>query len=359
MIVIDSRMFRSSGIGTYIRNLIPYILEGIPDKRFALIGNLTEVSNLADSFGERVSFIPCCAPLYSVKEQLKLVTSLPAETKLFWSPHYNIPLLYRGKLLVTVHDVLHLAMPQFVNGFFKRFYSQFMFAALKQKASEILCVSSFTQDELYRIVGVDRNKTSVIHIGVSEFWSEQNKVESPHHRPYILYVGNVKPHKNLSRLIEAFELIKDDNSVDLVIVGKKEGFIINDEIVVKQAVRLCDRVRFTGMIDDSALIDYYACAQALVLPSLYEGFGLPPLEAMACGCPVIVSDIASLPEVCGDAAVYFDPFSPKDIAEKIILVLNDCDLRENMRIKGLERAKIFTWEKCAEQTIAVINRMLE
>jgi glycosyltransferase involved in cell wall biosynthesis len=358
MIVIDSRMYRSSGIGTYIRNLIPYVLEGMPDERFALIGNLTEVVNIADSFGERVGFIQCDVPLYSVSEQIRLITSLPAETKLFWSPHYNIPLFYRGKLLVTVHDVLHLAMPQFVYGFIKRLYSQYMFAALKQKASEILCVSSFTQDELYRLVRVDRNKTSVIHIGVSEFWFNKNEAESPHHRPYILYVGNVKPHKNLSRLIEAFELIKDDNSVDLVIVGKKEGFIINDELAVKQAIKLCDRVRFTGMIDDCALINYYACAQALVLPSLYEGFGLPPIEAMACGCPVIVSDIASLPEVCGDAAVYFDPYSPRDIADKINLVLNDCELREKMRLKGLERAKIFTWEKCAEQTIAVINRML-
>lgn len=358
MIVIDSRMYRSSGIGTYIRNLIPYVVEGISDERFALIGNLPEVAKVAESYGKRVSFIRCSAPLYSIAEQVKLVSSLPAETKIFWSPHYNIPLFYRGKLLVTVHDVLHLATSQFIEGIHKRLYARMMFAALKHKATEILCDSSFTVEELHNLVGVDRKKTSVIHLGVSKFWSEQKEKESPHHRPYILYVGNVKPHKNLSRLIEAFELIKDDNPVDLVIVGKKEGFIINDNLTEKQAKKLGDRVCFTGIIDDHALINYYACAQALVLPSLYEGFGLPPLEAMACGCPVIVSHIASLPEVCGDAAVYFDPYSPHDIAEKMKMVLNDCDLREKMRIKGLEHAKLFTWEKCAEQTIAVIKRLL-
>jgi len=147
--------------------------------------------------------------------------------------------------------------------------------------------------------------------------------------------------------------------IDLVIVGKKEGFVTKDNHVEKQAQKLGDRVSFTGEIDDHTLSNYYANAQTLVLPSLYEGFGLPPLEAMACGCPVIVSDIASLPEVCGDAAVYIDPYDPNDIAEKIKLVVNDGDLREKMRLKGLEHAKMFTWQKCAAQTIRAIERVLE
>jgi glycosyltransferase involved in cell wall biosynthesis len=358
MIVIDARMYRSSGIGTYIRHLIPYVMEGMRDERFVLLGNLQEVSVVASSFGNRVRYIHCGAPIYSIAEQFELLRCLPADTKLFWSPHYNIPLFYRGKLLVTVHDVLHLAMPQFVEGVHKHLYAHLLFAALKQKSSQILCDSSFTAHELNRYAGVSKDKISVIHIGISDFWSVQKDIISPHCRPYILYVGNVKPHKNLSTLIRAFELIKDRNAIDLVIVGKKEGFIIKDKLVESLAKKFEDRICFTGIVDDHELIKYYTCARVLVLPSLYEGFGLPPLEAMACGCPVVVSNLASLPEVCGDAAVYFDPYSPGDIAEKIDIVINDCDVREKMRQRGLEQAKLFTWEKCAEETIKVIEHTL-
>jgi glycosyltransferase involved in cell wall biosynthesis len=358
MIAIDSRMYRSSGIGTYIRNIIPYIVEGLPNESFALIGNLQELADVAACYGKRVRLIRSSAPIYSLAEQCDLVRSLPVETKLFWSPHYNIPLFYRGKLLVTIHDVFHLAMPQFVEGLHKRLYARMMFAALKEKASEIICDSTFTEKELNRFTGVNRNKTSVIHIGVSKFWFAKKQDYPPHPRPYILYVGNVKPHKNLSRLIEAFALIMNSIPIDLVIVGKTEGFVTKDNHVEGQAQKLGDRVRFTGVINDYALRNYYSNALTLVLPSLYEGFGLPPLEAMACGCPVIVSNTASLPEVCGDAVLYCEPLDPTDIAEKILLLARDTELRNTLTQKGLERARNFTWQKCALETTRVIERIM-
>jgi glycosyltransferase involved in cell wall biosynthesis len=162
----------------------------------------------------------------------------------------------------------------------------------------------------------------------------------------------------LKTLIETFGLIKDDVPHDLVIVGRREGFITGDETVVAEAATLGDRVRFTGYVGDDLLRQYFAHADALVLPSLYEGFGLPPLEAMACRCPVIVSNAASLPEVCGDAALYCDPHDPTDIADKIRQLTNDMNLQDALRQRGLERAKQFTWEKCAQETLAVIREVL-
>ncbi|MFK5953154.1 MAG: glycosyltransferase family 1 protein, partial [Desulfobacterium sp.] len=189
-------------------------------------------------------------------------------------------------------------------------------------------------------------------------WFNIKKRSRPHAKPYFLFVGNVKPHKNLTRLLEAFELLPSNISQELIIVGKKEGFITHDSMVEKKAVSMKQRVHFTGYVDNELLHQYFVHADALIFPSLYEGFGLPPLEAMACGCPVLVSNAASLPEVCGDAAIYFDPYSIKDMADKIKHLLSDKALQDKMRIKGLERAKKFTWKKSALETAKTIEELL-
>lgn len=212
--------------------------------------------------------------------------------------------------------------------------------------------------EFQKFVNGNQNNIYTVYNGVNNFWREFRDKDSNDLKPYIVYVGNVKPHKNLISLVKAFEKVKNEIPHNLVIIGKKEGFITGDQEVIKYAEKLQDRIKFTGFVDNETLQGYIANAQALVFPSLYEGFGLPPLEAMACGCPVIVSNVASLPEVCGDAALYVDPYSPEDIAEKIKLLLSDDKLREELRRKGLERATMFSWEKCAQETIKVIEEVL-
>jgi len=144
---------------------------------------------------------------------------------------------------------------------------------------------------------------------------------------------------------------------DLVIVGQKEGFITGDRKVESGAAELGGRVKFTGLVDDALLKRYVACADALVLPSFYEGFGFPPLEAMACGCPAIVSDRASLPEICGDAALYCNPDDVEDIAARMLEVATNEALRAQLRERGLARARQFTWDRCASETLAVIERL--
>ncbi|MCX6377726.1 MAG: glycosyltransferase family 1 protein [Armatimonadetes bacterium] len=357
-LAVDTRMLYSSGIGMYLRNLVPLLVKLLPDARFHLLGNTDMLGRYAWAHRPNVSLHDCRSPIYSVSEQFEIPAKVPRGVDLLWSPHYNIPLLYRGRLVVTLHDAFHLAMPEYVGGLHKRLYAKAMFSALRRKAQTIMCVSRFTADELTRLTRGDRQQLRVVYNGVSEGWFNVRKGESPHNKPYLLCVGNVKPNKNLVALVEAFGLIAGKVQHDLVIVGKKEGFITGDDRVAAKAASLGERVTFTGYVEDDLLRRYYANAACFIFPSFYEGFGLPPLEAMACGCPVIVSNAASLPEVCGDAALYCDPHSPEDIADKITLLMSDDALRGKLRHAGFERAAMYSWDNCARLTVKVLEEAL-
>ncbi|GJQ57619.1 MAG: glycosyl transferase [Candidatus Scalindua sp.] len=324
-----------------------------------MANNPDELKEYSWARKDNVTIIDLQSSIYSLSEQSGFLRKIPKDTTLFWSPHYNIPLLYWGKLLVTIHDVFHIAMPTFVAGLHRRLYARFMFNVIRRKADAVLTVSKFTQNELIRLIGVDRNKIYAIHNGVDQTWFQPRKGVLSRRKPFLLYVGNVKPHKNLSRLFEAFEMVQEKIPHDLVIVGKKEGFITGDSSVIAKAAKFKERIEFTGHVSGTILKQYFAQAEALVFPSLYEGFGLPPLEAMASGCPVIVSDIKPLHEVCDDAALYCDPQRSKDIADKIQQLVHDSDLRGRLQQKGLKRAEQFTWEKCGEQVVSVIKQVME
>lgn len=355
MITIDARWLNTSGMGTYLRNILPGVVAAFPEKEFCLLGDKAVLSTLDAANCSNVRLVEANASMYSLAEQLELARKIPRETRLFWATHYNIPLLYRGKMLVTVYDLFHLAMPDLVGGLHKRLYAKIMFGAVRRRAAAIMTISQFTKNELMRFTGEGVQSIYPIHLGVADAWFHIPPSARPYPNKYILYVGNVKPHKNLSALVKAFGSICDKIPHDLIIVGKKEGFITGDEIVAKEAERLGGRVQFTGYVDDERLRQYFAHAEALVFPSLYEGFGLPPLEAMAAGCPVLVSTAASLPEICGDAAVYCDPYRPEDIASKLLGLLMDGELREELRRRGYEQARTFTWDRCISQTCDVIR----
>lgn len=350
-------MINASGIGTYLRNLVPGIINASQDIRFSLLCKKDAMSIFPWTHADNVSLIDCQSPIYSINEQFELPRKIPAETNVFWSPHYNIPLFYSGKLVVTVHDIFHLAMPQYVGGLHKRLYARLMFTAVRRKADSIICVSHFTESELMRLTNKGYQKINVIYNGVDELWFGIKKMQNPHGRAFILYVGNVKPHKNLKVLIQAFNLIVKKIPHDLVIIGKREGLITPDKKVVGVVANL-NRVHFIGSVEDNTLQQYFAHADVLVLPSMYEGFGLPPLEAMACGCPVVVSKVASLPEVCGDAAYYINPYDVNSIADGIYDVITKTDLKETLITKGLQRAKMFSWEKSAKEHIKVFEEVL-
>ena len=356
VLTVDVRALHNSGIGTYIQNLLPRLIAAKPELNFHLLGPAADLSTLAWTAAPNVTLSDCTSPLYSVKEQLELRQKTPRETELFWSPHYNIPLLYRGKLLVTVHDVFHLAAPDMSVP--KKLYAKGIFRAVRRKADAIVTVSEFSKDELIRLTGRGDQEVTPIHIGVDEAWFGVPDRPRPYEKPYVLFVGSVKPHKNVGGLIRALEYAQHQIPHDLVIVGRREGLLTADEAVAATAAALGERVHFTGFVEEEHLKQFVKHADALVLPSFYEGFGLPPLEAMACGCPALVSNAASLPEACGDAALYCDPHNPQDIADQLVLLMEDKALQSSLRQKGLERARRFTWEACAEKTLEVLEKML-
>lgn len=358
MITIDVRWLNASGIGTYLRNLVPGILAAFPERHFTLIGDRSEIGRIGIPANAKVDVVSANSKMYSIAEQFEIPSKIPKKTQLYFAPHYNIPLGYKGRMLVTVYDLFHVAMPHLVGGLHKRLYARYMFRAVRHRADAILTISRFTMDELLRFTGEGRQPVYPIHLGVDTSWFNIPLGPNPHGRPYLLYVGNIKPHKNLGALIQAFASLTADISHDLVLVGKKEGFITGDSTLVLQADKLHDRVHFTGRVDEAALKQYMAHAKALVFPSLYEGFGLPPLEAMAAGCPVIASSAASLPEICGDAALYCDPHNPADISDKIRELMGNAPLQTQLRQKGMMQARGFSWDTCIAQTCRVIDGLL-
>jgi len=359
MITIDARWINTSGIGTYLRHIIPGIIEHFPSHEITLLGRVDELQNTFGSIIGRCRIIEAQAKMYSIREQLDYVRLIPRETKLYFATHYNVPLFYSGRMLVTVYDLMHLAMPQFAPGFHKRLYAKLMFSVVRYKADSILTISEFTKHEMERLLGRFDQPITPIHLGVSDEWFSIPALPSPHPRPYVLYVGNIKPHKNLKTLVKAFIAIESRIPHDLVLVGKKDGFITGDDEVAELAWNLGERIHFTGRVSDDELKQYFHHAETLVFPSLYEGFGLPPLEAMAAGCPVVVSNAASLLEVCGDAALYFDPYDVNDLSRKLELVLTNSQLRDSLRQSGLDRAHKFPWDRCVNITCESIENLLD
>lgn len=356
-ITVDARLLGAAGIGRYLEELLPRLIRDM-ERPFTLLGDRGGMERRGLGGRDGVQLVDAQAPIYSMAEQLELARRAPQGGGLFWAPHYNIPLLHRGPLVATVHDVFHLACPDLVRGAHRRAYARVMFAALVRRARAILCDSAFTADELVRHTGASRARLRVVRLGVDPFWSEPMEQGTQHPRPYFLALGNVKPHKNLRRLVQAFARVADRVPHDLVVIGRVEGFLTGDSGVVEEGARLGDRVRFTGFLEDRSVRGYLAHASALVFPSLYEGFGLPALEAMAAGCPVIASTAGSLPEVCGDAALFCDPLRVDDIADQLLRVAGEPGLRDELRGRGRERARRFCWEASARETREVLESVL-
>lgn len=357
-IAVDARMAGDSGIGTYISNLLPRLAAQRPDWRLTILGDPDRLRALPWPGDAKVEIRECRSRIYTAREQVELVARAPRRPDLFWSPNYNIPLAYRGPLLVTVHDVAHLALPEFAPGV-KQLYARTMFAATRRRAAAILCDTAFTRDEYLRLVGTPRGEIHVVHLGVDDSWRRAASLAPVRSRSYIVCVGNVKPHKNLGTLVGAFARIKDSIPHDLVIVGRREGLRTADQAVEASAASLAGRVELTGEVPLARLQAYVAHAAALVAPSLYEGFGFPPLEAMAAGCPVIASRIGTHEEVCGDAVEYCDPRDAADVATRIERVVADQRLSASLRERGARRIGDFTWNQCAEETTAVIANALD
>ena len=254
------------------------------------------------------------------------------------------------KQIITVHDLIPLLFPRYHKK--QYFYFRYMLLLMLRNSAKIVTGSNHTKHLIMKFYKIPEEKILVIPYGINDFLLNQ----TPKHKKqsYILYVGRLSPTKNIAGLVKAFELLLDeyDLEIKLKLTGNEQ------KLSFRISERIRDKVEFVGYPDDDQLVDLYRNAQLLVFPSFYEGFGLPPLEAMACGCPAIVSNVASLPEVCGDAAYYVDPYNIESIAEGIYRVLTDEPLRRSLIAKGLARAKLFSWEKSAQGHIKLFEEVL-
>jgi glycosyltransferase involved in cell wall biosynthesis len=347
-------MFRASGIGTYLRALLPRLVRLLDDARFCLLGDATSLASEALAREPRVECRELSAGVYSPLEQLEIPRAAPPETRVFWSPNVNVPVAHPGRLLVTVHDAFYFGPPAGVRTRLdKRVYLGLLVKRLQRSADAILCVSEFTRRELERR-GTWSCPIHVVRSGIEPDWFEKPNGERPWPKPYLVYVGNLKPHKNLPRTLAAFARIATRVPHDFLLIGAGNP----EDITRVLDPRIRSRVHCAGALADEAVKRHVAHASGLVLASLYEGFGLPPLEAMALGVPVLVSRTASLPEVCGDAALYCDPLSVEGIARGLEELLCDPSARARLAREGPNHARGFSWDDAARATADVLATML-
>lgn len=270
-------------------------------------------------------------------------------------PAHYIPRFSSVKTVVVIHDVAYFYYPEeFLKKDLYKLENWTSYALNHSK--KVISVSENTKKDIIKFYETPEVKIEVIHNG----YNQVDSVATPKEfkaptAPYLLYVGTLQPRKNVAKLIEAFNILKNEHAdLKLYIVGKK-GWLYDEIFARVTQLQLKDDVVFTGYVSESEKNALYKHAQAYVLPSLYEGFGNPPLEAMSAGCPVIVSNNSSLPEICGDACVYFDPSDTMDMVKSIGEVLSNKKLRASLKAKGIQRVKEFSWEKCAQKTLQVLK----
>ncbi|MBM7558082.1 glycosyltransferase involved in cell wall biosynthesis [Halanaerobacter jeridensis] len=350
-----------TGLGKYSKNLI---------KEFNNIQSIDDLYLLSNKKTEDNRFdlnnIKCESDVFSIKEQLELpFITYNNQIDLFHSPHFVFPVFNFNKIVLTIHDITPLL---FSEDYSKMaiMYMKSMIWLAKFRANKVITVSKNTKQDLIDKFNFKEEKIKVTHIAIDDFYEQIDDVQALNTiknkyntgEEYLLYVGNIKPYKNISRLLKALAKVKKYNKdIKLIIVGKRDdGY---DEVFdIMEEHNLEDNVSFTGFVSNEDLLLLYNAATAFVFPSLYEGFGLPPVEAMACGTPVVATNTSAVPEVVDDAAVKFNPYDVNEMAKSIIDVLDNKKLQQKLSKNGLKRAEKFSWKKTAKETLEVYKEVL-
>ncbi len=361
---IDARLYGTKyrGLGRYIKKLVDGVTR-LNDNNQYVIFLTRENYDEFKTDNKRIKKVLMNARWYSLKEQIIVSWIIKREkVDLMHFPHFNVPLNYNKKYIVTIHDLIidHFPtsratnLPKWQYNLKLKGYQKIIRHAIA-KADKIIVPTKFGKIDLISMYQVPENKIKVIYEG---YFLDTTHEESDIKRfniakPYLLYVGAAYPHKNLEMLVKAFENVNKEDKYQLVLVGNIDKFYER----VKKKINSSD-ILFTGYVSESELKGLYQKALIYIFPSLYEGFGLPPLEAQAHGLPVISSNESCLPEVLEDSVIYFDPRNEIDIIKKINLILNDQNLRGELVIKGRENIKRFSWEKMISETEEIYEYVL-
>ncbi|HSX09820.1 MAG TPA: glycosyltransferase family 1 protein [Candidatus Saccharimonadales bacterium] len=358
---IDARLWDETGVGRYIRNLVWNLQEF--DKKNEYVLFVSKVFNEQDLKlkDERWKIVRTDIRWHTLKEQLQFPHVLNKEKlDLVHFPYFSVPIFYKGSFVITIHDLIinhyptgkasTLPSPIY---YFKLMSYKYIIKSAAQHAQKVIAVSQATKSEIAKHLGVSESKIAVTHEGVERRHKKEIAKDKKISFPYLLYVGNAYPHKNLDRLISAFgQLEREYPDLKLILVGKKNYFYTHLENKVK-GMLLDKRIIFAGNINDEGLSALYQQAVALILPSLMEGFGLTGLEAMQEECLVLASNIPSLKEIYQDAAIYFDPLAVESMHATIREVLENKKKFLPLIEKGKKRVATFSWEKMAEQTMNI------
>lgn len=288
------------------------------------------------------------------------------EMDIFFGTNYRGMFRESVKTIITIHDMVYKYFPETIGGENLKYFTK-QLPKIAKKADMLIADSESTKRDIIKYLDVSEEKIRVIYLGVDSMFKPLTdmgtltSVRKCYNLPekFILFLGTIEPRKNIQGLISAYIKLCDEKnfSHDLVLAGdisRGKNCLKN----LKKDSRLIEKIHFIGYVDERNLPGLFNLADIFVYPSFYEGFGLPVLEAMACGVPVVTSNTSSLPEVAGNAAVLIDPHSIDDLAEGIRCVLSDNELRQSLIKRGLERAKLFTWEKCARDTMQVFKELL-
>ncbi len=364
---IDCRLWNETGVGRYIRNLVEQ-LQVLDQKNEYVLFMRSEdrkqltINNSQLTTKENLKIVPTDIRWHSVEEQVKFPQILNKENlDLMHFPYFSVPIFYNRPYIVTIHDLIvhHFStgkastLPAPVYALKHLAYKYVSSQAVK-KAEKIIVPLKTIKEDLISTLAVPAAKIVVTHEGVDSKLELRVERGELRNKKYFLYVGNAYPHKNLDRLVEAFIEFRKEvkDKIELILVGKDDYFYKKLHVTVEN--ENIQGISFKHDVSDAELSELYSHAVALISPSLMEGFGLPPLEAMSLSTPVLLSDTPSFREVCADAAFYFDPYSIKSMKEQMKFVYNIGQQKRDEHIrKGRGRVKDFSWERMSKQTLAV------
>lgn len=361
----NARWRNRAGTGTYVRNLFGAMEELAPQHTYLYLTTSAADASGSLDIGERGRLRRL---VNGIRQMLWLQAGLPLklrqlQAEVFHAPAMIGPFWQPCPTVFTIHDLAILEFPHTIDPLWRSYVSVNLRLALT-RAKAIITISDSTRQDVIRHFSVRPDLVRVVHHGCDPRFRPQVKGElraSTAARlglpdSFILYVGTLEPRKNVPRLLRAFRTLKSERGVPhkLVIVGER-GWLYDDIFQELEDLGLKEEVAFTGYVDLDDLPVIYGLSDMLVYPSLYEGFGLPPLEAMACGCPVVTSAVSSLPEVVGEAALCVDPYDVRAIKEAMETILFHPDRRAELVDRGLERAKLFSWQRAASETLEVYS----
>ncbi len=364
---VDTRLmhYQPAGISRYTWHLLQALAELDNEDEFIVFQHRMHRTPLIQQANFRRATLT--APVHHRLEQVMLtIELLRFRLDLLHSTDFIPPLYSPVKSVITVHDLAFLHYPHFLTTESAEYYGQIDKAVVK--AAHIIVPSEYTRQDLIGQLGAPADKVTVIHEAANPIFRPLPYAETlravcaQYGLPerFILSVGTIEPRKNISGLLQAFAHLRDKyapGDVVLAIAGGK-GWLYDETLDLVKSLDLEAHVRFLGRVPDEALHQLYVAARCHVHPAHYEGFGLPPLEAMACGTPTIVSNISSLPEVVGDAALLVNPLDIEEIAVAMQRLLGDDDLHAEMSEKGLQRARVFSWERAARRTLDVYRKVV-